>query len=154
VQTCIWPSWCHCHSLSLASVKSRLVLPFWYWLTRVVPEKGRLNGCVFQIIFYQHYLLQKYRKKTRHSMLPVFKKKIHKCLGIKNCSYLLNCFESEITRFTEKQTEIFELINFTNGMQNYHGSGTSSQHIVTLDYCALYKYWWSEWHWKKYTGQL
>ena len=41
VQTCIWPSWCHCHSLSLASVKSRLVLPFWYWLTWVVPEKGR-----------------------------------------------------------------------------------------------------------------
>ena len=25
--------------LSLASVKSRLVLPFWYWLTRVVPDK-------------------------------------------------------------------------------------------------------------------
>jgi len=46
VQTCIWPSWCHCHSLSLASVKSRLVLPFWYQLTRLVPEKGPLNGCV------------------------------------------------------------------------------------------------------------
>ena len=30
VQTCIWPSWCHCHSLSVASVKSRLVLPLWY----------------------------------------------------------------------------------------------------------------------------
>ena len=45
VQTCIWPSWCHCHSLSLASVKSRLVLPFWYWLTWVVPEKGLLNVC-------------------------------------------------------------------------------------------------------------
>jgi len=28
VQTCTWPSWCHCHSLSLAPVKSRLVLPF------------------------------------------------------------------------------------------------------------------------------
>ena len=25
VQTCIWPSWCHCHSLSVAPVKSRLV---------------------------------------------------------------------------------------------------------------------------------
>jgi len=25
VQTCIWPSWCHCHSLSLASVESWLV---------------------------------------------------------------------------------------------------------------------------------
>ena len=44
--TCMWPSWCHCHSLSLASVKSRLVLPFWYQLTRVVPDKGPLNGCV------------------------------------------------------------------------------------------------------------
>ena len=40
------PSWCHCHSLSLASVKSRLVLPFWYRPTRVVLEKGPLNGCV------------------------------------------------------------------------------------------------------------
>ena len=46
VQTCICPSWCHCHSLSLASVKSRLILPFWYWLTRVVLDKGPLNGCV------------------------------------------------------------------------------------------------------------
>jgi len=46
VQTCIWPSWCHCHSLSLASVKSRLVFLFWYWPTRVVLEKGPLNRCV------------------------------------------------------------------------------------------------------------
>ena len=46
MQTCIWPSWCHCHSLSLASVKSRLVLPFSYRLTRVVPDKGPLNGCL------------------------------------------------------------------------------------------------------------
>ena len=47
VQTCIRPSWCHCHSLSLASVKSRLVLPFWYWLIWVVREKGPLSGCVY-----------------------------------------------------------------------------------------------------------
>jgi len=40
VQTCTWPSWCHCHSLPLASVKSRLVLPFWYRPTWLVPEKG------------------------------------------------------------------------------------------------------------------
>ena len=46
VQTCIWPSWCHCHLLSLASVKSKLVLPFWYWLTWVVSDKGPLNGRV------------------------------------------------------------------------------------------------------------
>jgi len=43
VQTCTWPSWCHCHSLSLASVKSRLVLPFWYRLTQVALDKGPLN---------------------------------------------------------------------------------------------------------------
>ena len=47
MQTCIWLSWCHCHALSLASVKSRLVLPFWDRLTRVVPEKGPLNGRVW-----------------------------------------------------------------------------------------------------------
>jgi len=32
--------------LSLASEKSRLVLPFWYRLTRVVLDKGPLNGCM------------------------------------------------------------------------------------------------------------
>ena len=43
VQICIRPSWCHCHSLSLASVKSWLVLPIY---TQVVPDKGPLNRCV------------------------------------------------------------------------------------------------------------
>ena len=44
MQTCIWPSRCHCHSLSLASVKSRLVSPFWYQLTWLVPDKRPLKG--------------------------------------------------------------------------------------------------------------
>ena len=52
LQTCIWPSRCHCHLLSLASAKSRLVLPFCYRLTRVVPEKGPLNGCVCVCLGY------------------------------------------------------------------------------------------------------
>jgi len=47
-----YPSGCHCHSLSLASVKSRLVFPFWYRMTRVVPDKGPLNGCV--CVYYSH----------------------------------------------------------------------------------------------------
>jgi len=45
---CIWSSWFHCHPQtpsSFASFKSRLVLPFWYWLTQVVREKRPLNGC-------------------------------------------------------------------------------------------------------------
>ena len=45
VQTCIWPSWCHCHSLSLASVKSRLAFTFLVQAHLVVPEKGPLNVC-------------------------------------------------------------------------------------------------------------
>ena len=56
VQTCIWPSGFHCHSLSLAPVKSRLVLPFWYRLTRVVPDRGPLNGCVVCVFNYRIYL--------------------------------------------------------------------------------------------------
>jgi len=55
VQTCIWPSWCHCHSLSLAPVKSRLVLPFWYWHTQVVLEKRPLNGCSSSTFLYFLY---------------------------------------------------------------------------------------------------
>jgi len=50
----------YCHSLSLASVKYRLVLPFWYRLTRVVPEKGPLNGCVCAIhgLLHSKYWVQ------------------------------------------------------------------------------------------------
>ena len=58
VLTCICPSWCCCHSLSLASVKSRLVLPFWYRLTWVVPEKGPLNGCGCVCVCIEHCSLQ------------------------------------------------------------------------------------------------
>ena len=37
---------------SLASSKSRLVLPFWYRLTRVVPENCRYTGvCVCQCVY-------------------------------------------------------------------------------------------------------
>ena len=67
VQTCIWPSWCYCHLLSLAPVKSRLVLPFWYWLTRVVPEKGPLNGCV--CVFQRPHWWCFLRKSTSNHML-------------------------------------------------------------------------------------
>jgi len=32
-------------SLSVASLKSRMILPFWYWLAQVVLEKRPLKGC-------------------------------------------------------------------------------------------------------------
>jgi len=37
---------------SLASFKSRLVLPFWYRLTQVVLEKRPLNGCSSSVVQY------------------------------------------------------------------------------------------------------
>ena len=46
VQTCIWPSWFHCHSPSLASVKSRLVFTFLVPAQPGSPGKRALNGCV------------------------------------------------------------------------------------------------------------
>jgi len=30
--------------------KIQMVLPFWYWLTRVVMDKGPLNGCMYVCI--------------------------------------------------------------------------------------------------------
>ena len=57
MQTCIWPSRCHCHSLSLCSSKSRLVLPswflpFWYLLTRVVPDKFQKSSKTIVCVCY------------------------------------------------------------------------------------------------------
>jgi len=31
--------------------KIQIVLPFWYRLTRVVPDKAPLNGCVRVLLF-------------------------------------------------------------------------------------------------------
>ena len=53
VQPCIWPSWCHCYSLSLASVESRLILLFWYLLAWVVLEKRAAKRvCVCSVVTY------------------------------------------------------------------------------------------------------
>ena len=46
------------------SVKSRLALPFWYQLTRVVPGKGPLNGCVCASIFYRFRDIAGYLSKV------------------------------------------------------------------------------------------
>ena len=35
----------------LAPGKASLVLPFWYRLTRAVPEKRPLNGCVCVLVY-------------------------------------------------------------------------------------------------------
>ena len=56
-------------SVSLASVKSRLVLPFWYRPTRVVPDKGPLNVCVCVCVCSSDI---KYDNATLLAFLPNF----------------------------------------------------------------------------------
>ena len=45
MQTCIWPSWCHCHSLSCFS-KIQIGFTFLVPAYPGSPGKGPLNGCV------------------------------------------------------------------------------------------------------------
>ena len=46
VQTCIWPSGCHCHSLSLDSVKSRLVFTARCYASAVLAMALCLSVCL------------------------------------------------------------------------------------------------------------
>jgi len=46
--------------LTVSSIKSRLVLPFWYQLTWAVPDKGPLNGVCYifgRVLILPHGLL-------------------------------------------------------------------------------------------------
>jgi len=38
--------------LTVSSFSKIQILPFWYWLTRVVPEKRPLNGCVCTVSYF------------------------------------------------------------------------------------------------------
>jgi len=86
-QTCILPSWGHCHSLSLASAKSRFVLPFWYRLTWVVREKGPLNGCMYVMYILLLYL----SVELKHcALIRCSYYKFHRVISL-ICALLLAC---------------------------------------------------------------
>jgi len=60
-----------CHSLSLASVKSRLVLPLWYQLTWVVLEKGRqTSACVCEC---RHVVPEIYRDSQTGTVITILR---------------------------------------------------------------------------------
>jgi len=50
VQVCIWSSCCHYYPSSLASLKSRIVLPFWCQFTQAFLEKRTLNGVAVVVV--------------------------------------------------------------------------------------------------------
>ena len=52
MQTCIRPSWCHCHLLSLASVKSRLIFTFLVPAHPSSPEKRAVKRARVCMYFY------------------------------------------------------------------------------------------------------
>jgi len=116
VQTCLRPSWCHCHSLSLASVKSRLVLPFWYRLTWVVLEKGPLNGCVCMCVSH---------RETFENI----------CIVLKGCMFLLMLSQMDIAAWSRYNVASWDgnmayrklrvchfTLTHTHGVHSYHFS--------------------------------
>ena len=65
---CTWSSWCHCipkPPSSLASFKSRPILPFRYRLTPVVLEKRPLNGSCCTTCCYTVHQLTRFRLSQR-----------------------------------------------------------------------------------------
>ena len=71
LQTCIWPSWFHCHSPSLASVKSRLVFTFLVPARPGSPGKRafkRLCVCVgHKTLFHPSVCSSAHRSQLKHS---------------------------------------------------------------------------------------
>jgi len=63
----------HC----LAPVKSRLVLPFWYRLTWVGPDKGPLSGCMLshELCGFEHCYFSVYQMATACCLL-------YRCLNL------------------------------------------------------------------------
>jgi len=86
MQTCIRPSWCHCHSLSLASVKSRLVLPFWYRITWVVLDKGPLNvrACV-RACCGSHRVINQLQMCVSRQLILILSDLWRRCLACGSC---------------------------------------------------------------------
>ena len=77
VQTCIWSSWCHCHSLSLVSVNSRLVFNFLVPAHPGGPGKRAVKRvCVCYVFHVVCYCLR---------LKPVV------CMTVCHCYYI--CFQ-------------------------------------------------------------
>jgi len=72
----------------LLQKKSRLVLPFWYRLTRVVPDKGPLNGCMYVRIWSSHLC-----SSAKFHMATLTSDKIMRLEMYKSRNYILTCLK-------------------------------------------------------------
>ena len=93
---------CHCHPLSLASVKSRLVLPFWYRLTRVVPDKGLLNGCCCIMLIHSSNTFTSRLASIVYSCLAVTTAATLWALNIVDFTAMIQALCMEVSKSQEK----------------------------------------------------
>jgi len=89
--------------------KIQIVLPFWYWLTRVVPDKGPLNRCVCVCSLQVGPIMGKYDviHKTRSTQPLEHYQKRSKSLPQATCTKNLvtfGCVVLEICLRTDRQT--------------------------------------------------
>jgi len=56
---------------TLASLKSRMVLPFWYWLTQVVLKKGLLKSCSVVVLEIFQDIDMMWHKQRGHQPMSV-----------------------------------------------------------------------------------
>ena len=102
--------------LSLASVKSRLVLPFWYRLTSVVPEKGPLNGCVCVCVCYFTIQIKfSWRLRSRLNR--------RHCLAVNGAVYLLQAAAENSVVFRWDLKEASEEADRRSGSREFHTGG-------------------------------
>ena len=104
--------------LSLASVKSRLVLPFWYRLTSVVPEKGPLNGCVCVCVCVCYFTIQ-----IKFLWRPRSRLNWRHCLAVNGAVYLLQAASENSVVFRWDLKEASEEADRRSGSREFHSGG-------------------------------
>jgi len=98
VQICILPSWCHCHSLSLAPENPDwfYLQPFWCRLTRVVPDKiqeGRKT--VVCVCWGEIFFRGRVECTLQIAEQPTYLHSAPPCVSTQGCPAVLNSVHGE-----------------------------------------------------------
>ena len=97
---------------------------FWYWLTRVVPEKGPLNGCVCV------FVLKEFNRTV--SIWPGFGKKLYCLMPCESSAVFANGW-THLTYYDLLQTAIIVAPTATNAMRCWrwhHGWQISNWYVL------------------------
>jgi len=136
---------CHCHSLSLASVKSGLVLPFWYRLTRVVLDNRPLNVCV--CVFPWKHLRSRKHKAGLTGLgfyvplgtdRPLWTRffQITFWLRFAETKSSTTTKWSKLTRKTTQNVKPKQTHNKTKPELSIHANSTTAHSVITVNNCS------------------